>query len=78
MIGSFRPDGKSPAVLTAYSIDAPNTEVNVDENENEKKIEKDKKTVLICLVVYNGILLLTLVFLYLIPIYEKRNCLSYG
>lgn len=62
-----------PAVLTAYSIE-DQEDVSEDESTKRYKIKKDKENVLMYLVFFNGIILLLLILMFLIPIYKSRNC----
>lgn len=62
-----------PVVLTAYSID-PDEQESVDEEALKRKNEQNKEMVLVLLVVFNALLLLTLIFLFLIPVHKGINC----
>lgn len=59
-----------PTVITTYDIE--NREIPTVE---EKHIEEKKKEmVMIFLLIFNCVLLLTLIFLFLIPVHKSRNC----
>lgn len=65
-----------PTVLTAYSVE-DQEDVSEDESTKRHKMKRDKEKVLIYLILFNGIILLLLIFMFLIPIYTDRNCLNH-
>lgn len=63
-----------PTVLTACSIEHQGEYISEDDNMKKNKMEKEKEKILMCLVVFNGFVLLLLIALFLVPVYESRNC----
>lgn len=63
-----------PRVVTTFSLD-PEFDV-IDEEEVKKDEDRKKELVLMGHIIFNGLLLLTLIILYLVPVYKGRNCFS--
>lgn len=62
-----------PTVVTAYSLDNPDLE-QANEEERKQNDKNDKEKILLILLGLNAVILMTLIFMLLIPIHKGRNC----